>query len=318
MKLISIILAAAILCACARSSSTTESPDVLKALEAGNQLAKVNSTVIHEGYIDVLSAVNPRVKAQMSNPTTKKKLLENIIDQELLYQESLKRGLDKQADVQQKAALYKRIVIGQALLEEELTKRAQKYYDEKKDSDFTKVKIAHIQVNFQDEKEDKGGKAAASEAEKAEARSKVEAIHKRLKSGEDFAKIAEELSDDKATRRKGGDLGEVSRDDRRLARRKMQPLVEAAFKLNKDAISDPIETARGYHVIKILTEPTLTPFAEAERLIRFQIQKEVKEDLIKELKMAADIAFAEPVATPSAANDNQTKTEGGHDGHNHE
>ena len=65
----------------------------------------------------------------------------------------------------------------------------------------------------------------------------------RVKGGEDFAKVANELSKDPAG--DGGDLGWFTKD------RMVPEFSDAAFKLKKGEISDPVKTQFGWHIIKI-------------------------------------------------------------------
>lgn len=72
------------------------------------------------------------------------------------------------------------------------------------------------------------------------------AIVERLKKGESFANLAKELSIDKGSAKRGGELGYFGRG------MMVKPFEEAAFKLEKGQISDPIKTEFGYHIIKRL------------------------------------------------------------------
>jgi peptidyl-prolyl cis-trans isomerase C len=70
-------------------------------------------------------------------------------------------------------------------------------------------------------------------------------ILERLKKGESFTNLAKELSIDKGSAKKGGDLGSFGRG------MMVKPFEEAAFKLGKGEItSEPIKTEFGYHIIK--------------------------------------------------------------------
>lgn len=70
-------------------------------------------------------------------------------------------------------------------------------------------------------------------------------ILERLKKGESFTNLARELSIDKGSAKKGGDLGSFGRG------MMVKPFEEAAFKLDKGEItSEPIKTEFGYHIIK--------------------------------------------------------------------
>lgn len=66
-----------------------------------------------------------------------------------------------------------------------------------------------------------------------------------LNKGEEFSKVAEEISVDKESSTKGGDLGYFTRGDR------ISEFEEAAFSLEIGEISEIIKTEVGYHIIKI-------------------------------------------------------------------
>jgi len=86
----------------------------------------------------------------------------------------------------------------------------------------TKIKCSHILVQKQ-------GEALT--------------ILERLKNGESFANLARDLSIDKGSGKRGGDLGYFGRG------MMVKPFEEAAFKLEKGQMSDPIKTEFGYHII---------------------------------------------------------------------
>jgi parvulin-like peptidyl-prolyl isomerase len=83
------------------------------------------------------------------------------------------------------------------------------------------------------------------EFDTAQKRAKAEEILKRARSGEDFAKLASEFSDDPGSKAQGGDLGFFGPNQ-------MTPAFEkAAFALKPGEISDIVETPFGYHIIKV-------------------------------------------------------------------
>ena len=70
-------------------------------------------------------------------------------------------------------------------------------------------------------------------------------VLERLKKGESFVNLAKELSIDKGSAKRGGDLGSFGRG------MMVKPFEEAAFKLKKGEISsEPVKTEFGYHIIK--------------------------------------------------------------------
>ncbi len=76
-------------------------------------------------------------------------------------------------------------------------------------------------------------------------------VRQRLLNGEDFAKVAAEVSTDTGTKDKGGDLGW-------FARGIMVPEFDtAAFSLKVGEISQPVKSQFGYHIIQVLAHETV-------------------------------------------------------------
>lgn len=70
-------------------------------------------------------------------------------------------------------------------------------------------------------------------------------VLERLKRGEIFADLARELSIDRGSGKRGGDLGLFGRGQM------VKPFEEAAFKLKKGELTnEPVRTQFGYHIIK--------------------------------------------------------------------
>jgi len=112
----------------------------------------------------------------------------------------------------------------------------QKYYEAHKD-DYTtpeQVHARHILLRTGDER-------TPQEAEK-----QLQAIRKRIEAGEDFAKVASEVSEDPSSRAKGGDLGFFSRDEM------VAPFAEAAFSAKAGELVGPVKTPFGVHLIQVL------------------------------------------------------------------
>ncbi len=71
-------------------------------------------------------------------------------------------------------------------------------------------------------------------------------ILEKIKTGEKFGKLAKELSIDKGSGKKDGNLGYFTKG------MMVKQFEEAAFKLEIGEISEPIKTEFGYHIIKRL------------------------------------------------------------------
>ena len=91
----------------------------------------------------------------------------------------------------------------------------------------------------------------------------------KVKAGEDFAELAKEYSTDTSTNEDGGDLGYISRNEMDEA------FEEAAFALEKGAVSEVVQTAEGYHIIKVTNK------VPAEEAVFEDVKKEVYADLLE-------------------------------------
>ena len=76
-------------------------------------------------------------------------------------------------------------------------------------------------------------------------RAKIEAILTRVRAGEDFAKLADEFTEDPSGKGKGGDLGWFGRGTM------VKPFEDAAFALKPGEVSSVIETVFGFHIVKL-------------------------------------------------------------------
>lgn len=86
----------------------------------------------------------------------------------------------------------------------------------------------------------------ASAAATAVARNTADSVLRALRRGADFAATARRLSQDPGSKEQGGDLGWFRRGV-------MVPAFEAvAFRLKPGAISEPVETPFGFHIIQVI------------------------------------------------------------------
>ena len=257
---------------------------------SGKVLVEINGDKITEGYLKFLGEINPRIQSQLDNPAGQKRILDNLVEQELLYQEAVKEGINRDPKVKEKVDLYRRVIIAQSLIDAETDKAAKKYYDEHQD-EFKQLKLSHIMVRFATPEEIKKEKKGENLLSEDAALKKAEELKARIEKGEDFATVASEASDDAATKTRGGDLGLVSKDDKRLESRGFGPLLAKAFDLKVGEVAGPIKTDKGYHLIVVTRGMELTPFDEAKQGILFKVRGDLRNDLLARLKKDAKIVY---------------------------
>jgi len=234
----------------------------------------------------------------------KKDVLQNLINLELIYQESQKSGIkvEEGAVNEQLNAVKKQFQnddeFKNALLKMDLTetglksqikkglsidqfiskqfadkitvseKEAKSFYDSNPDAfkQPGQVKASHILIKVDPK---------ADAAEKAAARKKIEEIQKKVKKGDDFAALAKESSQCPSSA-SGGDLGFFGRGQM------AKPFEDGAFALKPGEISDIVETQFGYHIIKSTEKKPGTTMAfedVKEKLMQFLKQRKLQEQL---------------------------------------
>jgi peptidyl-prolyl cis-trans isomerase C len=302
----------------------TASPLLTGSQAASGKVAAVNGTAITQADFDrEVELVQRRLAGKGRSPgdsellALKQEILENLINRELLYQESQKRGIKieettitenyeilkkrfphetdfrnalsklKFSEAGMKLQIKRDLAIQQLITKqfvEKVTitdKETKAYYDSHLPA-FRRpeqVRASHILISVD---------RNADEAQKAAARKKIEDIQDKLNKGEDFAALAKEFSQCPSGSR-GGDLGYLGR------RQLVKPLEEVAFALPPGQVSDIVETPFGYHLITVVEKrpETLIGYEEVkvklqEYLKQQRVEKQV--DLyIDELKGKANV-----------------------------
>ena len=115
----------------------------------------------------------------------------------------------------------------------------------------------------------------------AKQKAKAEAILAEVKQNpDDFAKIAQKNSDDKASGERGGELGFFSKEAM------VSEFANAAFSMKPNTISETIvKSPYGYHIIKVTDriEAGTTPYAKVKDEIKFYIETQKQIEVLKNL-----------------------------------
>ncbi|GJM62017.1 peptidylprolyl isomerase [Persicobacter diffluens] len=152
-----------------------------------------------------------------------------------------------------------------------------------------KVKAAHLMLRV--ERGDSIGAEAAFQ--------KINSLKKMLDNGEDWAPLVKEFSEDPGSKGSDGELPWFGRG------RMVPEFEQAAFELEEEGeISDPVRTAYGWHLIKLIDRKGVAPFEEVKPEIERKMRRvladgERKELLIKKLTAKYNV---EPTAALDSLN----------------
>lgn len=259
-------------------------PAVLCATSAGaaTVLAKVNGKEITDEDLKLADQdLGQAIPRQLTGKARDSYILDYLIDGQLVAQKAEADKLDQTADFPKKLAYYREKLLMEALLnkvaKDAATDAALKAaYDEaaKQAKPETEIHARHILVATKEE---------------------ADAALKRIKAGEDFAKVAKEVSKDAADQ--GGDLGWFTKD------RMIPEFADAAFKLNPGEVSEPVKTQFGWHIIKVedkRVKPTPT-FDQVKGQIENYVAHRAQAQLVDNLRKTATIERLDKPAAPPAA-----------------
>lgn len=132
------------------------------------------------------------------------------------------------------------------------------------------VQVSHILLRLNQQ---------APDSEVAAAKVRIDSIYKALKAGADFAELAKKVSEDPGSARQGGLLPFVQRGQF------VKEFEDVAFSLQPGQMSDIVQTAYGFHIIKVMEKKMLEPFEfHHDNIIRFIEQRNLR-DRIAEQKV---------------------------------
>jgi parvulin-like peptidyl-prolyl isomerase len=166
-------------------------------------------------------------------------------------------------------------------------KDAETFYKENSDKFVSppEVRASHILVRVPPESKPE----VVVEKQKA-----AQVIANRVKKGEDFAKLAKELSEDPSAKENSGDLNFFGKEQ-------MVPeFSDAAFKMKTGEISDPVRSQFGYHVIKVTDrhDAATVPLEKVKPKLLAYLKGQKVEALKKEIREKAEVKVNLPPAPP--------------------
>jgi len=253
-------------------------------------VAKVNGVEVHQSDLTVAEEEAGQIPP-MSPEAKQDYLVQFVADMILVSKAAEDKKLGDTPEFKRKSEFARKKLLMEGLLQsigkDALTDEAMhKVYDEavKQIGEEKEVHARHILFRA----------PAGDEKASKEAEDKIKAVIARLKKGEDFAKVASEVTEDPSGKANGGDLGYFSKDQ-------MVPeFSEAAFKLENGQISDPVKTQFGWHVIKVEDKRVKAPpkFEDVKTQIENFVVRKAQAELVTKLRADAKIERMDKPAKP--------------------
>ena len=248
------------------------------AFAADTVVAKVDGMEITEQDIAVAAEDLAEAVQQMPEEKRRDYYIAYLADLRLASKAAREAKLDENAEFKRRMAYRNEKV----LLEEYLAVEARKLvteasmralYDEsvKQMKPEPEIRARHILVETEDA---------------------AKAVVTRLKAGEDFAKVAGEVSKDPGSGAEGGDLGYFTKE------RMVPEFSTAAFAMKVGDVSDPVKSQFGFHVIKVedIRERPVPGFDEVKGQIEQYLIRKTQQEAVMALRAKAKI---ERVDTPA-------------------
>jgi len=252
-------------------------------LKADTVVATVDGQPITgQQIIESVNALPPQLRQQASNLYPQ--LLQRAVSLKIIAQKARTDNIANDPQYKKLMAKYEEEALKEVFLAKYVNKNVTEQmvkarYDEnaKSNPPQDEIRASHILVKTEKEAKDVLGQ---------------------LKKGEDFAKIAETKSTDKATSVRGGDLGYFT------ASGVVKEFSNAAFAMKIGEVSSaPVKSQFGWHVIKIVDRRKQTPptYEQQKDQIRAALAEEQVQKLVAELRKSAKVELFNADGSPAQA-----------------
>jgi peptidyl-prolyl cis-trans isomerase C len=267
----------------AASTPVTATPSAAAARSEGPLVAKVTGVEIREGDIKLAEEDIGEQITQVPPESKRDYLVTYVGDMILLTQAAEAKKIGESNEFKQQLEFTRKKLLMAKLLDSEAkaasTESAmRKIYDDaaKQMKPEEEVHARHILVETEEE---------------------AKAVQEELQKGADFAETAKSKSKDPGAAAEGGDLGFFSKDQ-------MVPeFADAAFKLEKGQLSDPVKSPFGWHVIRLEDKRTrpMPDFEQVKPQLETFVARKAQSEYLAKLRESAKFErLDKPAEAPAA------------------
>lgn len=239
--------------------------------------ALVNGTPIPQERLDlrVKAVVAQTQGGQTDTPELRKAIRDDLINIEIMSQEAVKKGLDKQPETAQQLDLTRQTVLSGAFVQDYVKNHP--------------VSEKDLKDGYENLKKNLGAKEYNVRHILVEKEADAKSIAAQLKKGGKFDKLAETNSKDAGSKERGGDLGWVPVGN--IPSTFVKPFGDALMNMTKGQTSEPVQSQFGWHIIKLedVRDFKMPPYEELKPQLTQRMQQEVVKNAIAELRSKAKI-----------------------------
>ena len=211
-------------------------------------------------------------QGQADNPQIQAQIKDNLVKGEIVAQEAVKAGFDKNPEITEQLDFVKQQLLVRAYIADFMKKNPVK--DEALKAEYEKAKSAE------------GDKEYKAQHILVEGEKDAKDLITQIKKGGNFDKLAKEKSKDAGSKDQGGKL------EWTMPGNFVKPFSEAMVKLKKGEMTqEPVKTPYGYHIIKLEdTRSAKVPtFDEVKEKIRQSQQQAMMTKMLDELRAKAKV-----------------------------
>jgi peptidyl-prolyl cis-trans isomerase C len=302
MLAVAMLVIAPVLAGCSKKSDTAKNSDSSSTSTTENRapdpndpvVAKVNGIEIRQSDLAMAEEDLGPNSAALSPDAKRDYLIQYLSDIMLVAKAAEGKKIADSSDFQRRLDHVRSKLLAEFMLQAQIKSAVtddamHKVYDDavKGMTDEVEVRARHILIRVPN---------AADEKASKEAENKIKALIDRIGKGEDFAKLANEFTEDPSGKQNGGDLDYFTKDQ-------MVPeFSTVAFQLDKGQISGPIKTQFGWHVLKVEDKRSRKPpeFEKVKDQVQTIVMRKAQTEFISKLREEAKIERFDKTATPPA------------------
>lgn len=248
---------------------------------ADNKPAENKSAIVVNGVTIPQARVDLRVKmvtnqGQPDTPELRKAISDDLINVELMSQEALKKGLDKDPETVELLALNRETALVGAFVQDYLKTHPISDADVSKEYDKLKTSL--------------GGKEYHVRHILVENEKEAKSIEAKLKKGAKFDQLAARYSKDAGSKVHGGDLGWIPVGN--ISKAFVQPFGDALMGMSKGQVSQPVQSQYGWHIIQLedVRDLQMPSVEDLKPKITKLLQQQAVKQMISDLREKAKIA----------------------------